>query len=84
MLAQLKAILNRGRLLHYADIFLAAFGMALLYNQQDLLGAHGLNAIKSIVFAACVAGGKAVLEAYRKSHGAAKAAAPAAADKSAG
>lgn len=69
-MSQLKQILNRGRLLHYADIFLAAFGLQLLYNQQQILGAHGLNALKSVAFAACVVGGKAVIEAYRKSRAA--------------
>jgi hypothetical protein len=67
MLARLRALANRARVMHYVDIFLAAFGMALLYNQQDLLGAHGLNAVKSAVFAASVAGGKAAFEAFRKS-----------------
>jgi hypothetical protein len=66
-LSSLKALATRARVMHYVDIFLAAFGMALLYNQQDLLGAHGLNAVKSVVFAASVAGGKAVFEAFRKS-----------------
>lgn len=69
MKALLAATLNRGRLLHYSDIFAAAFAMSLLYNQQHILDAHGLNAVKSLAFAAAVAGGKAVLEAYRKSRG---------------
>lgn len=60
--------INWQRVLHYADIFLAAFAMSLLFNQQDILGAHGLNAAKSVAFAAAVAGAKAVLEAYRKAH----------------
>lgn len=68
-------ILNKGRVLHYADIFLAAFAASLLYNKQHLLDAHGLNAAKSVAFAASVAGAKAVIEAYRKSQ--APAAAPA-------
>lgn len=63
----MKKAINKGRILHYADIFIAAFGMALLYNKEDFLGAHGLNAVKSLAFAASVAGGKAVIEAYRKS-----------------
>lgn len=64
---KLKSLVNRGRVAHYVDIFVAAFAMALLYNKENLLGEHGLNALKSVAFAACVAGGKAVFEAYRKS-----------------
>lgn len=65
--ARIRAILNRPRVVHYADVFLAGTGTALYYNRDHLLGAHGLNIVGSIVFGACVTGGKAVIEAYRKS-----------------
>lgn len=67
--ARLRAIANRPRVMHYADIFIAGTGTALYYNRDRLLGAHGLNVVGSIAFGACVAGGKAVIEAYRKSVG---------------
>jgi len=74
----MTTLLNKGRVLHYTDIFLAAFAVSLLYNKQHLLDAHGLNAVKSVAFAASVAGGKAVFEAYRKSQAPVPAAAPSA------
>lgn len=64
---RLAAILNRPRVVHYIDVFLAGTGTALYFDRDRLLGAHGLNVVGCIVFGACVAGGKAVLEAYRKS-----------------
>jgi hypothetical protein len=72
---KLAGLLNRGRLLHYADIFIAAFVVDLGENQQHILGAHGVNAWKALLQGAAVIGGKAVIEAYRKSS-AAKPAAP--------
>lgn len=67
LLAKVRAIVNRPRVMHYLDIFLAGTGTALYYDRDRLLGAHGLNVVGCIVFGACVAGGKAMLEAYRKS-----------------
>lgn len=67
LLTKARATLNRPRVMHYLDIFLAAFGVALLFNKQHLLDAHGLNAVKATIEAAAVTGGKAVFEAYRKS-----------------
>jgi hypothetical protein len=67
LLARVRAIVNKPRVMHYIEIFAAAFAMAVYYNRADILGAHGLNVLGSVVFAACVAGAKAVLEAYRKS-----------------
>lgn len=66
-IAATRKLLNRPRVLHYVDIFVAAFAAALLFNKQHLLDAHGLNAVKAVVEASMVTGGKAVLEAYRKS-----------------
>lgn len=65
--AKVRAILNRPRVIHYIDIFAAGTGTALYYNRDHLLGAHGLNVVGAIAFGACVAGLKAVIEAYRKS-----------------
>lgn len=62
-----RAIANRPRVVHYADIFLAAFGVELVYEREQILGAHGLNALGSLALAASVVGVKAVIEAYRKS-----------------
>lgn len=66
LLKRIRAVVNKPRVMHYADIFLAAFGTALYWNRDRLLGAHGLNIVGSLVFAGAVAGGKAVIEAYRK------------------
>lgn len=65
--AKARAVLNRPRVVHYTDIFIAGTVTALYFERQDLLGAHGLNAVGCLVFGAAVTGGKAVLEAYRKS-----------------
>lgn len=65
--AKVRAIITKPRVMHYADIFLAGTGAALYYNRDHLLGAHGLNAVGCVVFGACVAGLKAVIETYRKS-----------------
>lgn len=65
--AKVRAIVNRPRIMHYVDIFLAAFGVALLFNKQHILDAHGLNALKAIIEACAVTGAKATFEAYRKS-----------------
>lgn len=67
--AKIRTILNRPRVVHYLDIFLAGTVTALYFERDRLLGAHGLNAVGCLVFGAAVAGGKAVLEAYRKSVG---------------
>lgn len=67
LVAKARAIVNRPRVMHYVDIFLAATGTALYFERDRLLGAHGLNAVGCVVFGACVTGGKAVVEAYRKS-----------------
>lgn len=67
---KLKAItlklMPQSRLMHYLDMFIAAFVVALGANEQHILDAHGLNAWKSVVEAAAVVAGKAVIEAYRK------------------
>lgn len=65
--ARARAIANRPRVMHYADIFVAGTGTALYFERDKILGAHGLNAVGCLVFGAAVAGGKAVIEAYRKS-----------------
>lgn len=65
--AAVKRVLTRPRILHYLDIFLAAFVIELGSNDLHLLGAHGLDAWKAAAIAAAIAGGKAVFEAYRKS-----------------
>jgi hypothetical protein len=65
-LKRLKAIFTKPRVMHYADIFIAATGTALWWNRYQLLNAHGLNIVGSIAFGASVAGGKAVVEAFRK------------------
>lgn len=67
LVRRLAAIVNRPRVMHYLDIFAAGTVTALYYNRADLLGAHGLNIVGSVVFGACVAGAKAAFEAYRKS-----------------
>lgn len=67
LLRRVAAVVNRPRVMHYLDIFVAATGTALYYNRDRLLGAHGLDLVGSIVFGACVAGLKAVVEAFRKS-----------------
>jgi hypothetical protein len=76
--AKLKQLVTRNRVIHYTDVFLSAFGMSLLVNKEHILGAHGLNAWKSLILAALVAGGKATIEAYRNAKGKT---APAAASK---
>lgn len=65
--AKLRSIITRPRVIHYVDIFLAGTGVALYYNRDHILGAHGLDALGCIAVGACVAGLKAVIEAYRKS-----------------
>lgn len=67
LVSKVRAIANRPRVMHYADIFLAAFAVELVYERDQILGAHGLNALGCLAAAASVAGGKAVIEAYRKS-----------------
>lgn len=66
ILKRLGAVVNRPRVMHYADIFLAGTLTALWVNRDQLLGAHGLNLVGSIAFGALVAGAKAVIEAFRK------------------
>lgn len=66
LFARLWAVVNKPRVMHYIDIFLAATATALYWNRDKLLGAHGLNVVGSLVFGAAVAGAKAVVEAYRK------------------
>lgn len=66
LLAKIAAIVNRPRVQHYLEIFAASTGAALWFQRDQLLGAHGMDAVGCIVFGATVAGGKAVLEAYRK------------------
>lgn len=66
--AAVKRVLTKARILHYLDIFLAAFVIELGSNDLHLLGAHGLDAWKAAAVAAAIAGGKAVFEAYRKSN----------------
>lgn len=68
LLARVRAVLNPGRLMHYADIFVAASFVFAVGNYTHLLGAHGVDAYKSFAFAALAAGGKAVIEMYRKAH----------------
>jgi len=63
---RLAAVVNKPRVMHYADIFIAGTVTALYWNRDQLLNAHGLNIVGSIAFGACVAGGKAVVEAFRK------------------
>lgn len=65
-MATIKTVITRSRAMHYLDIFLAAFVVALAANSDHILGAHGLNAWKSVVEACAVVAGKAVVEAYRK------------------
>lgn len=67
LFAKIRAIATRPRVIHYVDIFLAGTGVALYYNRDHILGAHGLDALGCIAVGACVAGLKAVIEAYRKS-----------------
>lgn len=61
-----RAILTRARVLHYVEIFAAAFLVSAGGNADHLLGAHGLNAVKALAYGAAAAGAKAVLEAWRK------------------
>lgn len=63
----MKKLPTRARVLHYLDVFVAAFIVSLGANKEHVLDAHGLNAWKSLLLAAAVVGGKAVIEAYRKS-----------------
>lgn len=65
-IAFVRRLVNRPRVMHYLDIFLAGTATALYWDRDRLLGAHGLNAVGCLVFGACVAGLKAVIEAYRK------------------
>lgn len=65
--AKIRAIVTRPRIIHYVDIFIAGTGVALYYNRDHILGAHGLDALGCIAVGACVAGLKAVIEAYRNS-----------------
>lgn len=74
--SRLRGLFNRGRVLHYVDIFAAAFGMALWYDRAHLLDAHGLNAVGCVIFGACVVGAKALLEVFRKSTPATSAVSP--------
>jgi predicted short-subunit dehydrogenase-like oxidoreductase (DUF2520 family) len=67
LFSKARALFYKSRVLHYADVFLASFIVALGANKEHLLGAHGYNAWKSLVEAAAVVGGKAAIEAYRKS-----------------
>lgn len=63
----LRRLVTKSRVLHYLDVFVAAFVVALGANKEHILGAHGYDAWKAIVEAAAIVGGKAVIEAYRKS-----------------
>lgn len=66
LIATTGKIVNRPRVMHYLDIFVAATATALYWDRDRLLGAHGLNALGCVAFGACVGGLKAVIEAYRK------------------
>jgi hypothetical protein len=63
----LGGLVTRKRLVHYGDVFIAAFVVDLGANQQHILGAHGLNALGSLAMGAAIVGGKAVIEVYRNS-----------------
>lgn len=65
--ARLYAVMNKPRVMHYADIFVGAFAVELAFEREQILGAHGLNALGCVAIAAATAGAKAVVEAYRKS-----------------
>lgn len=67
LFAKIRALLTRSRILHYLDVFVVAFVLSLGANKEHVLGAHGWNAWKALLFAAGTVGGKAVLEAWRKS-----------------
>lgn len=67
LVSKIARILNRPRVLHYVDIFLAGFAVSLAANKDHLLGAHGLGVWKSLAAGAAIAGAKAVIETYRKS-----------------
>lgn len=66
LLARVRAVMNKPRVMHYIDIFLAGAGTALYWNRDELFGAHGLTVVGSIAFGAAVAGLKLVFEAFRK------------------
>lgn len=66
-MAAFAGVFNRGRVMHYLEVFVAAFAVTIAANGQHLLGERGAGVWKSAVIAALIAGGKAVLEAYRKS-----------------
>jgi len=53
------------KLIHYGEIFAAAFAVTALANVDNLLNAHGLDAWKSAVVALAIAGAKAGLDAVK-------------------
>jgi hypothetical protein len=53
------------RVLHYVEIFGAAFAVTILVNGEGILNAHGLSAIKSAAVAALIAAVKAGWDAVR-------------------
>lgn len=62
----LANILTRARVIHYFEIFVGASVVYAGANYDHILGAHGLDAAKSLAVGAAAAGAKAVLEAWRK------------------
>jgi hypothetical protein len=66
LFSRARAVVNRPRVQHYIEIFVAATGSALFYQRDQILGAHGLDAVGCLVFGACVVGVKAAMESYRK------------------
>jgi hypothetical protein len=70
VMRRIGAVATRGRMMHYVDIFVAGSLVDLGANQQHVLGAHGMNAWKSLAAGAAIAGAKAVLEALRKTRSA--------------
>lgn len=64
LLAAVRAILSKGRVLHYLDYFLAGAILWLASHHQQILTGHSWHAL---VYGAAGAGVKATLELYRKS-----------------
>lgn len=53
------------KLIHYAEIFGAAFAVTALVNADHLLAAHGLDALKSAAVGLVVAAAKAGVDALK-------------------
>ena len=53
------------KLIHYCEIFGAAFAVTALANADHLFAAHGLNALKSAAVAVLIAGAKAGYDAVK-------------------